>query len=586
MVNKKVKLYYDLTIHMKIDRLILIIAVIIALASVIVYFSTVTIKNEDSFSFFHKISGNAELAVVMPHHDLVKDVRRDFFKKLSSASKPQTIILVSVNHFNTGSGDIITSDQDWLVANGEKKINANTAVINKLKDSGLLKIEPAAFLNEHGIKNLLGEIKEFFPNSALVPLMIKEPAKPLDIKKLAEALELNCSNCGLIASVDMSHYQPAHLAEIHDAKTIGSLATLDEEQIWQSEVDSNAALALLISLAKNKNLNHFNLFAHTNSGLLAKNLEAETTTHIFGNYSAGDPAKTDNELSFSFAGDAMFGRNVGYDFQKNNFIDLFSNLGNRTLWGTDISYLNLEGPISDQEIKQNPAEHSLIFNFSRETIEALKYLKITTAGLANNHTYNQGRAGLNKTKEILDKAKIDWVGDPNEASDVSIKRYKQGDLTVALLAVHVLYGASGIEELIKQEKSKNNFVIVLPHWGNEYEIKHSITQEKLARAWIAAGADLIIGGHPHVVQDAQIINGKLVIYSLGNFIFDQMFSAETQKGLILSGSIAAGKIKIVLTPIVSKRMKPEIMRGADREKIIERICAGLGGYCKDDTIEI
>ena len=88
------------------------------------------------------------------------------------------------------------------------------------------------------------------------------------------------------------------------------------------------------------------------------------------------------------------------------------------------------------------------------------------------------------------------------------------------------------------------------------------------------------------MQDAQIINNKLVIYSLGNFIFDQMFSTETQQGLIVSGLINDKKLKIVLTPIMSKKMKPEIMRGAERRKIINRICAGLENYCKDDQIEI
>jgi len=122
---------------MKTEKLILIIAVIIALAFITIYFFTPAekIKNENSFSFFHQVKTNSELAAVMPHHDLVKDVRREFFKKLKLESKPQTIILVSVNHFNTGSGDIISSDQDWLVANGKEKIKANTEIINKLKDS-------------------------------------------------------------------------------------------------------------------------------------------------------------------------------------------------------------------------------------------------------------------------------------------------------------------------------------------------------------------------------------------------------------------------------------------------------------------
>ena len=165
--------------------------------------------------------------------------------------------------------------------------------------------------------------------------------------------------------------------------------------------------------------------------------------------------------------------------------------------------------------------------------------------------------------------------------------YSRDDTDVSLIAVNALYGgASGVEDLIKQEKSINNLVIVLPHWGNEYQPTHSAAQEKLARVWVAAGADLIIGTHPHVIQDAQIINGKLVFYSLGNFIFDQMFSAETRTGLILSGVISASKLKIVLTPIISKKMKPEIMQGADKQKIIGRICRPLGEYCNGDLIEI
>lgn len=571
---------------MKLDKSALSIAAIMALASVISYVSVLAIKNENNFLFLRKDKSNSQLAAVAPHHDLVKDNRRKFIKKLSLESQPRTIILISVNHFNTGRGNIISSDQNWLVANGAKKIIADMAVINKLKDSGLVKIEPTAFIGEHGIRNLLGEIKEFFPNSSLAPLIIKEPAKPDDIQKLFEILESNCPDCGMIASVDMSHYQPAHLAEIHDVKTVRALAALDTKQLWQTETDSNAGLVLLALWAKAKNLTRFNLFVHTNSGLLAQNFEAETTTHILGNYSAGEPAKADNELSFSFAGDGMFGRNVGYYFQKNNFQDLFSNLGNRTLWGTDIAWLNLEGPISDKEIKQNPKDKNLVFNFSRQTIAALKYLKITTAGLANNHTANQSAAGLNKTKEMLEGAQIDWVSDSNKISGQSLKRYRQGDMAVALIAINVLAGVKGAEELIKQEKSKHNFVIILPHWGNEYQITHSAEQEKLARLWLAAGADLIIGSHPHVVQDAQVINGKLVFYSLGNFIFDQMFSAETQQGLILAGTVSAEKLKIVLTPIISKKMKPEIMRGAAKQKIINRICGLLGNYCKGDVIEI
>jgi len=560
---------------MKIYRIILVVAAGVALVSVMAYASFLIITKS-----------NDPLAAVIPHHDLVKDLRQKFLKQLSLKSQPKTIVLVSVNHFNAGSGQIITSDQPWTVANGREKINADLAVIGALEKSGLVKIEPAAFLSEHGIRNLLFDIKEFFPKTKLVPLMIKEPADRGDIDKLSEILKKTCPSCGLLASVDMSHYQPAELAELHDVKTLRALMTLDEEEIWQTETDSNAALALLLDWSKSKGLNRFNLFTHTNSGLLAGDKEAETTTHILGNFRAGAPASLKPGLTFSFAGDAMFGRNVGYYFQKNNFLDLFGNLGERTLWGADVSWLNLEGPISDQEVEQFPLDHSLVFNFSHETIAALKYLKLTTVGLANNHTLNQGAAGLDKTREILRAAGIDWAGDPREVNSQAIKHYQQGDITVALVPVNVLGGAAGAEEMIREEKDQNNFVIVLPHWGNEYELTHSAAQEKLARAWFKAGADLIIGMHPHVVQDAQIIDGRLVFYSLGNFIFDQMFSAETQEGLIVSGQISADKLKIILTPVKSIKMKPEIMRGAERQKIIDHVCQNLGEYCKGEVITL
>ncbi len=390
----------------------------------------------------------------------------------------------------------------------------------------------------------------------------------------------------MIASVDMSHYQPAHIAEIHDIKTLHALTNLDDQEIWKIEVDSNASLAFLAYWAKSKSLNNFILFDHTNSGLIANNLDAETTTHIFGYYNNGLPAPTENYLSFTFAGDAMFGREIGYQFQQNNFKDLFSNLGNRTFWGTDISWLNLEGPISDKIIQQPRQIDDLKFNFSSQTIEALKYLKLTAVGLANNHTLNQGLSGLSITQGLLEKSGISWQGNPNETNEKSIIRYDQNGINLSLIAINVTFDITNIEELIKQEKKDGRFIIVLPHWGNEYEKNHSISQEKLARSWFGAGADLIIGSHPHIIQDTQIIDGKLVFYSLGNFVFDQYFSQETKQGLIITGAINKDKIQIALLPIENKDLKPEIIKGDAKKQILEKICKNITDYCNYDLIEI
>jgi poly-gamma-glutamate synthesis protein (capsule biosynthesis protein) len=265
---------------------------------------------------------------------------------------------------------------------------------------------------------------------------------------------------------------------------------------------------------------------------------------------------------------------------------LFTSLGNRTLWGTDISWLNLEGPISEKIVSQPRQIDDLRFNFSNQTIKALEYLRLTTIGLANNHTLNQGQSGLLITQKILDKYNLNWQGNPSKINRESITRYEQNDLTVSLIAINLTFGINNIEETIRQEKQQGRFVIILPHWGNEYDKTHSTNQENLARSWFTAGADLIIGSHPHVIQDTQIIDGKLVFYSLGNFVFDQYFSKETQQGLILAGEISKETIKIVLLPIESKNLKPEILRSDSRKKILDKVCKNITDYCDYDLIKL
>lgn len=310
------------------------------------------------------------------------------------------------------------------------------------------------------------------------------------------------------------------------------------------------------------------------------------TTESSTNNAPAFPTDPETSISFTFAGDAMFGREIGYKFQADNFIKLFENLENPPFWKTDISWINLEGPISDKIIIQDPNSKNLIFNFSKQTIEALRYLKLTTVGLANNHTINQQKFGLAKTKEMLQNANINWNGDPLEINEKSVWQYEKEDIKISLIAANILLGAEGIEDLIQKEKEEKRFVIILPHWGNEYQQKHSQSQEKLASSWISAGADLIIGSHPHVIQDAQIINNKLVFYSLGNFVFDQHFSKETQQGLTISGALTKEKIKIILIPIESKNLIPEILQNEEKKIIVDKICSNIQEYCENDVITI
>ncbi len=100
-----------------------------------------------------------------------------------------------------------------------------------------------------------------------------------------------------------------------------------------------------------------------------------------------------------------------------------------------------------------------------------------------------------------------------------------------------------VSDLKLPEKNKEEYWIISIHWGDEYLTENSIKQKVLALQLVNAGFDLIVGHHPHVVQPLEQINESIVIYSYGNFIFDQNFSSATQKGLITKIDIESKKIE-------------------------------------------
>ena len=181
--------------------------------------------------------------------------------------------------------------------------------------------------------------------------------------------------------------------------------------------------------------------------------------------------------------------------------------------------------------------------------------------------------GLKQTREFLKKENINFVGDPLRCSDEFLY---QKDKIIFLAFNKTFASNCPDEEIIKTIKSvkkqnPENFLIVSIHWGNEYQIKSSVCQQKLARKIIGAGADLIIGHHSHVVQEIEIYNNKLIFYSLGNFVFDQYFSKQTQQGLAVGLKINKDKLSFQLFPIQSKLSQPFLMEQKQAKKFLEKL---------------
>ncbi len=511
--------------------------------------------------------------MVIPHHDIVKAERAEFFNEVKNKiDPPQTIILIGPNHYDSDRATIQTTSQTWNTTQGI--IQPNNSVIRQLTTDGVGE-ESASFDNEHSIRLILSDIKATFPNTSIVPLILKTDSTASDIENLTTQLKKSCGDCFVVASVDFSHYQPALLANLHDDTTLRYLQTQDTESlIKNAEVDSPGTLAFFAAWAKQNETPRFNLWKHTNSGEIVKNPDIETTTHIFGYYETGESVTPKSQVSFTIGGDMMFDRLIAKVFVPKGYDTLFDNLGNRVFWGTDARIANLEGPISPDPVVDDVTPTNLVFNFPPESMDALKFLKLNGVSLANNHTQNAGTKGLTHTKNVLRANSIVPIGGPDGSATTEIGTFEGYGLKLVVIGYHALASTPDISAQIKQIKTNpNSRVLVFPHWGAEYAPKHAPSQAALAHQWIDAGADIVIGAHPHVVQDSELYKGKPIIYSVGNFVFDQTFSKETQQGLFVSGSFEEDGLKLFILPHETKNLKPQLMRGTQKSDIINSLYA-------------
>lgn len=219
---------------------------------------------------------------------------------------------------------------------------------------------------------------------------------------------------------------------------------------------------------------------------------------------------------------------------------------------------NLEGPIT--KFASVVSKENLQFTFATHTAFDLSEIGIDIVSLANNHTHNFGREGLQQTRRYLSDVNLTYFGDPYNDTEHTVTRYSLGATTISLVGYHQFENPdlTKILEIIKTEKTIGNFVIFFPHWGNEYEKNASTNQKIKAKDVIDAGVDIVIGAHPHIIQNAEVYKGKPVFYSLGNFIFDQWFSEDVKYGLGLLLTFSENTLEsIELKPFYRERYHPK-----------------------------
>lgn len=258
-----------------------------------------------------------------------------------------------------------------------------------------------------------------------------------------------------------------------------------------------------------------------------------------------------NELNVLFAGDIMLDRYIRKQINQNksaeNFVNNFLPNFQEENKKYDYVVANLEGPITENKSLTLNSDGTygkdLLFTFPTSSVDVLKLLNIKAVSLANNHTDNFYRKGYEDTKKFLKEGNIKYFGNPYNEVDNIVDTVCQKDICVAYIGYNQFTknnSSTLISEQIRKlkEDKRIDFVIVVPHWGDEYSLKSNKTQQSYAREWVEARADAVIGMHPHVVQENIIYKDKNIYYSIGNYIFDQWFSKEVSKGLVLNVKFA------------------------------------------------
>jgi poly-gamma-glutamate synthesis protein (capsule biosynthesis protein) len=252
------------------------------------------------------------------------------------------------------------------------------------------------------------------------------------------------------------------------------------------------------------------------------------------------------------------------------------------LQAAHLAFANLECPIS--AVGPHSAENA-IFRADPATIAVLQQGGFDVVSLANNHTLNAGLEGLIETIGHLESAGIGYVGgarDPAHGSDplfVTVQGQRLGFLAFTHLDFYhesqsqVDGDLSNLRQAVAAARPNCELLCVSIHWGVQHSQTATQEQARVAHAAIDAGADLILGHHPHVLQGIGIYRQRLILYSMGNFVFDKQDKRQDRSAIFDLYYTPGVGLRLWVTPvrIPAARCGPEYAAGGANASILDEL---------------
>jgi len=281
-----------------------------------------------------------------------------------------------------------------------------------------------------------------------------------------------------------------------------------------------------------------------------------------------EPKPVSAETRWLFAGTTFWGRDTNKLARASELgVNYpFSQLDTLNREAYDAWIMGLECPLVEKGGVHNAAEEQNLFKFNCDPdylTEAKKWFDV--AGLGNNHAGNQGLEGLRETRKHLAENGIQYFGTPKRtANDSNDTEYRNDELTAdncsvivlpvrakmddgtdknykipfAFCSAHGVYGVPG-EDFLQNMKTYAQYlpVIAMPHMGTEYKATSDTLRTNLYHKMVDYGVENVIADHPHWVQNAEAYSGKLITYSMGNFMFDQMRNEEVARSAAIDATV-------------------------------------------------
>ncbi len=511
---------------------------------------------------------------------------------------PQEMVQVSVQSaLDDASDEIVSAVDEEIEVDGDVragilpyKITYPTVVRDYLDElTDMVDVGTFSLVVEGELEGQMEDlISGAFPRADIELVVLEEGMSKKELDAVADDLK------GFVLGItDFSHYLPKGVADFHNELSRTVIESFDFWQLDEVEVGSWQTLYVVMKYAEEVEAQNVEIVDHTNSASGDDFEDSVSSFYIL--FKEGEVA-ADRAITVMAFGDMMMGRYVRtlMDREDNasRSFDRIRGKENRFFYGADTFFANLEGPIKGEGYRSGT---SVIFGFHEDTAPLLKKFGFDVLSLANNHILNQGWDGLDSTYGSLHDSGISSCGHPTEIERSKVTHRYFADKHYAFICfddvAHNLDQDEAVA-LISEIDEDTDHTIVSIHWGVEYaHTPHKSLQVEPGHAFVDAGADVVIGHHPHVVQTFEIYNGAPIFYSLGNFIFDQYWSYDTEEqlgiGLVLGAESEDGNpaTRIYLFPMHSDKSQPYLMNEEEQERFYDRLI-NWGGYDDEMAAQI